>query len=409
MKKILNKNFNFFYSKNFLVFILYSVLFFPEKLIYEYFLILFVLSLSINYFNGLQKSMNLYSKLIFFSMISITFSSILSYFYYQTSLLRNLSEVFRFLPSFLILNSRTTITLELKNFLKVIVVYSCSNAVVCLLQYYLPQSVDMLTNFYGSAHHVTTSLNISKRALGLCSGPGQNGVIMVATYVIGLTSLLYFKESKKIEIFIIFSSLISILLSQSQTSFIAFVAVSLYIFIYNLIKSRLTIRGIITIMSLLVCAGSIVGLLWQYLRYLNTLYSIGLKRSSYVLREQKTLSILEKTQDNFFFTMIGHGKDFFGKTAGSMDNEYMFFVGSYGLLLTTIFIIIVLHMILKAWLIPLEKQDRRFILLHFLAVVGLLLAWPSSFITDPRILMLLTIIACIGVHKNIITLTEREI
>src|SRR5690606_15570057 len=77
-----------------------------------------------------------------------------------------------------------------KTLTNVFFVYAVICFIVSIAQFLGYGYVDPVTSLYGSSLHTDVSLGMSSRALGLSSGPGQNGAMMVVLFTFSLGQML---------------------------------------------------------------------------------------------------------------------------------------------------------------------------------------------------------------------------
>ena len=306
--------------------------------------------------------------------------------------LRDSSEAIRWLFVLLFafyLNSN----LKKNEYLSLIVisVFVVVNALVSWMQYAQISWADFVTKIYGSETHIDASLGISSRALGLSAGPGQNGATAIIFGIYAFV-MFYFKYHQKIISFVLLLlTFLTTLLSQSQTSFGALIGGIFLVLILGRVHlpRRLRIHNgyiFVVVASL----GFLFYRLIEDLRYLDTLFTFGLGRSSYQGRELKWAEFFEQANENPWLYFIGHGKSYFGLNSGAMDSEYVFVLMIYGVVT-----FVVLYGLL-VWSLMLAYSDVKKGSGEALAYVGvvscgLISAWPNTFLTDGRIAVILLI------------------
>lgn len=380
--------------------ILVFLLLFPAKHIYIYMMGLMVI-LTISCLTGVRAFPN---PIPYILLGLIYISSVMGIFVFETDAIRNSTELFRVILFVISLIFFYSLDPQKSfNIFKIISFYFIVlNFFLMLSQFFQIGLANLFTSIYSADNHIEISLGMSNRALGLSTGPGQAGLISVAFFSVFYAFWLLGDKSKK-TIIIIFLALISVLLSQSQTSFITIFGIILYGIGYSSLKLK-KIKPFI-IIFLLIIIGFIS--LWDFittdLRYLFSLFDQGIERSSYKAREFKTAYLFSLTLDNFFGIMFGYGKDYFGDHAGAMDNEYMFLYGVYGLIFFLIIIFSYLSIIIKSWLVKKQFFSINPYLLptSFLIICGMVTSWPASFILDIRVMLILTFFIAIYFKQKI--------
>ena len=362
-------------------------LFFPVKFIYAYYSVTLFLILFFFFFNS-KYSKKSFVLMVMGGFISLIFiNSVISSIYLNSDFFRNFTEVFRFLPLFIIVLLYEKIEIEFKIIIMIVGFYTIVNLTVNILQFAHFSAINFVGDIYSSDIQVEKSLGVANRALGLSSGPGSNGAISVVLSIIFLVNYFYGKEYRKYSIFLYFSSFLSVLLSQSQTGFVAISFISFLIltdFILKNINKKKIYRIFPFLISFILALFYLLAIYWDKLKYLLTLFEMGTNRSSYEARENKVSYIFDIINQNQFFLWIGHGKDYIPFATG-MDNEYVFSLAIYGILGSMFLLIMMFYMIFFSYL----GKDIYSKILFFYILVGFVIAWPSSFLTDTRIALIL--------------------
>lgn len=411
---ILLKGSNIFHNSKdaYLYFFLSFIFFFPTKYfsIYHVFFLLLVSLFPFLYGFTLKNKKSL---LLFFAFVFLIFaSSVLSAIYYNVSVVRNLSEVFRFLPVFFIAFSFCKNRENVLNiFSKFILFYSFIVLIVSCLQFYKFSIVDSVTDLYGAANHIELSLGISSRTLGLSSGPGQNGAIMAVLYAISLAQLIVSQSKRKWFLVSLFS-LLSVFLSQSQTSFVVVGGVTFYACLLGVIRHDLfSLKIFLKIFSGFFLLSIIVYFIMKdSLKYLFNLFSQGLERNAFQARLSKSEGIFDSILENPFFLVFGHGKDFFGNVSTSMDNELLFYLAVYGVFASVIIFSFYLAILVQPFFRGRKHlvENPYFLSLNFIIVVGVVMAYPSAFILDPRILFIVVFFYALSKQSSFLMLSTRS-
>lgn len=366
------------------------VFFFPSKYL-EVFTVLTTLSVLLIGFTYKFVLLKVNSFVVFTVFyILLIISVFIGMFYYGLDPIRNFTEIVRFSPIFLLFFIIKNIPESdaIKCIINIFLIYTVSNFIVSISQIALLGFVDPITSIYGSELQTEFSLGVSSRALGLNSGPGQNGSIMAIVFIFSISQAII--NSYKYRNFITaVLSFFVIVLSQSQTSFIVSLGGGLYALVFALLfMDKNAKKKALNYIIFIIPIG--LYLLIKYsedLKYLFTLFSHGLERNSYQARLQKTDYILNLIFDKPIPLIFGHGKEYFGPVSGHMDNEYIFYLGVYGLLSTIMIILFYLYVLLLPYMYKFKciKSNKFLFSLHMLVVVGVVMAWPSVFITDVRI------------------------
>ncbi|MBT0812857.1 hypothetical protein KIH41_16340 [Litoribacter ruber] len=354
----------------------------------------------------LKDTVKVFIGLILFIWVSNFLRSI----FFTGYNLRDYIEVIRFIPMVLLLSGGFKFKYAIVS--KIFLIYVIIDLFVSLFQFLGSGLGDALTSLYGSPFHIDASLGISSRALGLSSGPGQHGSIMTFFYIFFLFSFIYLDRGKVLYFFGVVSTLIAVLLSQSQTSFISVVLISGFMIVYTLVKGNSIQRkySMVTLGLLLVSGTAFFIIFFDELRYLYTLVEFGLERNSFQRRVGKTDFVWGLAKDNPELLLIGYGKDFFGSLSTAMDNEYLYIFFIYGFIIGIIFLLVILIFLFKVFFLG-NLFPVQYLMIGYSFLVGLIFAYPTSFFTEPRLLLLLTLYFLLdltGVNTKTLLTFDKE-
>lgn len=329
-----------------------------------------------------------FAKLTLGLVLFIWLSNLARSLFFADFITRDYIEVIRYIPLLLLLISG--IHFGFDQLKRIFFIYVSIDLLVSMAQFLSLGFGNLFTAVYGSPFHVDASLGISLRALGLSSGPGQHGAIMAFFYVFFLYDFHFGRSKRLITILGLIFSLLAILLSQSQTSFIGIIATTLFMIGYTLINGQRTEKknSIVALTLLLIGGMAFLYVFLDELRYLYTLVELGLERNSFQRRLAKSDVVWEMALTFPSLLLIGYGKDFFGTLSTAMDNEYLYVFFIYGFIVGIVFLLIALFFLVKVFFLN-RELPRHFLLVGFIIVLGLILAYPASFFTEPRIIILL--------------------
>lgn len=383
-------------SKIFTV-LIYFILFFPAKYLNEYYVLIIFILFYLSFINrkNLQSSETL--KIFIFIFIGVVLSVSLPVFFLGSDLFRNIPEILRFIPVILILLNFKNINLNENNILKIFSVYSLINFIVSYMQFSNYSVIAVISNIYSSDLHIEYSLNGASRALGLSPGPGPNGSISAILSIFFLINYFCNDKYKKSSIFFYFISLSCILLSQSQTAFVASILSTIFIvgfFSFGKLSISTFKKLTVFIMILIPIVSFVLLKYIDKLKYLFTLFEYGTSRSSYVAREEKASNVISLIRENNFFLIFGHGKDYIDGSS-SMDNEYVFLIAVYGIIVTVAIFFLYFHSIIFSWI----NRNIFSYLVIFTIFCGLIIAWPSSFITDSKLMLIFIIYLSLCINR----------
>lgn len=371
------------------IILIYFILFFPAKYLVGYYAIVisFLFLFTLLNRNNLHSSNVL--KILFFIFIGVALSVSLPVFFLGSDIFRNMPEILRFIPLILIILNYKNIKIGESEIFRIFAIYTFINFIISFMQFSNFGAVSFISKIYSSELHLEYSLNSASRALGLSPGPGPNGSISAILSVFYLIKYFYGDGYKKLSILLYFISIVSILLSQSQTAFVAAMLSTIMIIgFFSLGKlNRSGLKKLMAFNFLVIPIGFFVFFLYiDKLKYLFTLFEFGTSRSSYIAREEKAKNVLELIFENNFFLFFGHGKDYI-EGSSSMDNEYIFLIAVYGVIVTFLIFLLYFYSIFIAWL----NRGVFSYLVIFTVFCGLIIAWPSSFITDSKLMLIFII------------------
>lgn len=340
-----------------------------------------------------------FAKLILGLIVFIWISNLIRSLAFADFALRDYIEVIRFIPLLLLLISG--IHFSFHSLKKVFFIYVSIDLFVSMAQFLSLGFGDIFTSIYGSSFHVDASLGISLRALGLSSGPGQHGAIMSFFFIFYLYDFLYGRSMRIVTILGLVFSLLAILLSQSQSSLIGIVVSSLLMIGYTLFNGEGNEKkNSILAFALLITGGmTFLYVFLDELRYLYTLVELGLERNSFQRRLAKSDMVWDMALSFPSLLLLGFGKDYFGTLSTAMDNEYLYVLFIYGFLAGAVFLALAFFFVLKVLFFK-HGFPRHFIMNAFVIILGLILAYPASFFTEPRIIILLTSLFLISENKT---------
>lgn len=384
--KVLKNNFLNFFT----ILLLLVVLFFPVKYFYLYYGLVFLCVFMVCLFSKFKilKSIYLYFFIILSSLVVI--NSSLSSIYFGSDFFRNITELIRFFPIILIIYNYNNFIIKYSQLYLILAVYVVLASVVNIFQFMKIDFSIRISELYNDPAHIENSLELANRSLGLSSGPGSNGIIFVVLFIFFFVAMIsdYYKLKS---ILLMALSVVSIFCAQSQTAFVALAFILIFIFFDWFQKSynKKSFYSVFIFFIVLLVGGALY--LWNNIKdfkYLNTLFEQGLNRSSYQNREVKLNSTLDLIGENNFFYFIGHGKDYI-PSSSALDNEYLFILSVYGLI--GLFLICLFYLYNIIFLYFYGWNNIYKYLIVYTCISGLIVAWPSSFLLDPRILFILSL------------------
>ena len=382
--------------------LLVILLLIPEKNIYINYGLITAVTLLFVWLGGVRPRKNAYFKVVGALIVFVIAAAGLRWLIVFEMNLRDYTEAFRLLPSALIFVSmRRWKGIQFSNFVDAACVFLVIDGFVSYLQLQGTNTLGLLgiaRTYYNYELHYEVSLLGSDRVLGLLPGPGQHGVVLLM--LVTVTLLGVFRSSsvrRRVTAaggFLI--ATLTIVITQSQTNFIAASAIiSLMLFLFlaaGSTRSRVVASALV---GLLAFAG--INLLLEYagdLKYLFTLFEQGLERSSYQAREVKWTRLLGAAADFPYLMPIGWGKSFFGEASTAMDNEYLYLLLVYGVPLFALYLIALLRYVLRVGfrLLRGKEEGNLTMLLFYMLCGGMVVAWPASFVLEPKVALLLSLV-----------------
>ena len=365
--------------------LLFLILFFPLKLFLPYHIIIAlvaILAIVIRRKIEVNTSAAAVAAFTVFLLLTSIFRSL----YLNINNPRDYIEIFRFIPLLLLLLIQKAIKFDRANLEKIFFWYVSIDFVISIAQFLRFDFINIITSLYAAGHHAEKSLLISSRALGLSSGPGQHGSLITFLFVFFLAGI-FFKRSRYNVIGVIIAS-ICILLSQSQTAFIAMVGSSISILLYYIFSGKVSqkLKALRLWLVMTIASASLIGYFFQELRYLASLVEQGTDRSSFQIRLEKAQFVYDGINKVPELLITGYGKDYWGSFSAAMDNEYLYVLAVYGIVILCISIAIVFVYLFRGFLLRSAKEDKS---IYFIILTGLVIAYPTAFFTDPRIILLL--------------------
>lgn len=370
---------------------------------YEMYHALLVLVLLIFMLLKNRFKVDLYVILVLGSIGFLLLSSLIRSFYFENYAIRDFVEVIRFVPLLLLLGIKPSFNHH--TITKIFLFYLAADFSVSITQFLMLDVFSFITNLYGSSYHLDTSLLLNNRATGLSTGPGQHGTVMSFFYVYFLFLYLYNIGNSKWQITGIFMATVSLLLSQSQTSFIAIGLITVWMVIYTLwngnSRSKTKSLKLGTVGALF--AVGVFMTFFEQLRYLLSLFTLGLERNSFQRRLKKLDVVVDSFKEFPEGMFFGFGNDFFGSFARAMDNEYLYIFSIYGAIIGGMLFFLMLLFIIMVYYKG-TSIDPKYLLIAFILSIGLIIAYPTVFFTETRIMFLVGVLFFIDLKSENIEL-----
>ena len=383
-------------------FIIFILLLIPLK---GYFTFIILSSILLSLILFIYKVFN--KKIITVIMIFLLYFLItlfIRFLFVGTWNLRDFIEIFRYMPFILILvNSNFFSKLEKVNFLIPLKVYLIIDTVITFLQVKninIAGVLGFVKKIYNSEIQYNVSLEISNRGLGLSSGPGQHGSMLVFILIFFIIDIFHSKKLRSMNFIFIAFAFYDLFLTQSRTALIAALILLIFSFVIFFFKTTFKIQILIT--SVIFCAllfhKTIIGLFANF-SYLNVFLKYGLKMSSFMARENKWEYYLNEIQENPLFFVIGYGKEYFGTATGSMDSDYLYLLVIYGFLIFFLFLLFLFFILIRLFL-SLDINDYFKSVILFQIIAGLIIGISSSYFFDAKILTLMGLVIVKYIQKS---------
>ncbi len=376
---------------------------FPIKYFYLYFVFLALIVLAYSFRS--RATLNSHAQLALALIIYVFLGAFVRFYWFTMQphneyLARDFLEVMRFVPLALVFLYRESWQrLNVRSFFVAFLVYALVDAAVSVLQLSAlnPLGVQgILARIFNAETQTDSSLLIAHRSLGLSANPGQHGVLMAIILVFMGHCFFTFRKRLLPLVGVVVSAVV-LLTSQSQTAFLSgllgIIALSLAFF--NSGDHRQKVLSILLVGAFLVGFSLIVVGMRLDLRYLMTVFELGLRRSSYVNRIDKWFAIIGMSLERPLLYLIGHGKDYFGSYSTSMDSDYLYVGLVYGP-----FVLVVLILLVAKYVIQIALNLRRMIRSFFgvqlfcQLLIGVVIAWPAAFFIDPKTAIILALLMC---------------
>ncbi|MDA3791155.1 MAG: O-antigen ligase family protein [Desulfobacula sp.] len=234
----------------------------------------------------------------------------------------------------------------------------------------------------------------TRRSPGISSQIGGHGAIMMSMGVIMLSAIMN-KCNLKLMSFIGFVlSLIILILNQSRTSFVATaIAISLLMIYYLLFGSYTKKLKMIFIYSMLASICAVIVIKYDDISfkvgYLYKLSKLSNSLGAATSRLDKWENYFGIAEERIWWLFTGWGKDYFGISSASFDNDYLHIFFVYGPMVLMLFIMFLVYYIFKTLISSKKYVSRNFEMTFFFVLMGgLVIAGGASFIMYPQIIFL---------------------
>lgn len=328
---------------------------------------------------------------------------------------RDYYELARLLPPIAIfVFARRWHSLQAEHFVAAFMIFLAIDGVITFLQsnqrdFYGLQ--ELAAQYYNVEHHLDVALKLDGRAPGLSTGPGQHAAILGIAMIVMLNVVFILPRLAAIGVAGICFTSVLLAYAQSQTGLIVISTTVCGLLAFHILKGTHRQRTLAVMLSIALSLSitTLLGLISQF-SYLSSLFSLGLTRNSYIVRQETRQYVLGQMSITPQWYVIGHGKEYFGKLSGAMDNEYLYALAVYGLPVFCCFVIVVLSLAMRLLLFtPQVTTNYWGMTLLGIIALGLGFAWPSSFFTEPRSMTILSfVLAALLSQQQSSTLVDRQ-
>lgn len=284
---------------------------------------------------------------------------------------------------------------------KIFVVYILLSFIVSVSQFMHINNtiIDLFSSTYANPNHLSISLSQnSVRSIGLSTDPGSNGTISLLFYVFFLT-LLLFDRLTILRYVGVFASISVLFLSQSKSSLIASILVSIFIcllVVFNTKKfttNRLSLIFILSLFGLVFywIFKDILSYFYGYSKLLNA----GLGVSSMDARVEKWREFYEAiiNENNILMLLFGSGRGFLevhGIKSSVFDNDYVYLFVNYGFIGLLMFSIKIFSAIL-GYIIKFNRISISDKILLFVFFSGCIASLAISFYVNIKLIGLIAL------------------
>jgi hypothetical protein len=247
--------------------------------------------------------------------------------------------------------------------------------------------VDYVNHLYASEGHYNMLENVNVRSVGLTSGAGHRGpfLFLCLLYIVNIDNI---KNTKIINIFICLL-FISILLSQSKTTYVALSVFLIYKYFRQIIKYFIFLIPLVFFLDF----DDYLFELYSSFNELGDLVNNGLNTSSYISRWDNYKIYFDGVMTNALSILFGIGRNYFESIGSSpaFDSDYIYILVNLGFLGLLVFFLCVCYSLTKYY-----TKDR---LLFETLLFGLLIGFSLNFFFDLKVLTFLGILFSMRLNK----------
>lgn len=385
-------------------FLLIFVLFLPTKSFYIFYLAILPLVTVLWLISEKNFKICIFSSfVIVFWLFIFTFRSM----YFGN--LEDFKELLKLVMVLMVFSIRSSVRFERLN--SVFLVFVFLNFSIAFFQFFKIDYLGIVNNLkylYSADKHVEASLSyFVPRALGLSSGPGQQGVVGLF-FLVYFSSLRFLNEDKRLFVLCaIFVSILTILFSQSKTIIVALFVGVFVIFICSLFRLSYMKK----IWFLLISGFSFCFFLFfkekivEKFPEIARIFEYGLNVSSFQSRMSNWRAVLQPAfeVDNWFFYIFGVGRsglEYFRLNNLPYDSDYVYFYINYGLVGFFFIIGLYIFLLFNVWhFFGYKNYYVKF--LQYLTVFGAVSSFSLNFVIDPRVYFLFSLFLSIAVYGKL--------
>lgn len=324
--------------------------------------------------------------------------------------LGSLKEFLKVLLVFSLFWSSYNLSISHKDLLFAIKIYIYIDCLVSILQFihFETAIMNFISLNYHTYNHASTALTLgSVRTLGLQPSPGQHGVVSLLLFIFLIVRVVNEKTYLSDKLALI-CALVSLILSQSKTSYAAFLVVSIYFVLLTIAyggwrqKSIMIVGVFSSVLLVSLNWEKIMGSLFS-LRRLSNWLNGGPVVSSLAHRLELWHQHIEAYLSSPTISLIfGPGRSYFSSIGiynNSFDNDFIYILTTFGLLGVSL---LIFALVFSLYLITLKYKvlSTLELQLYFIVIGSIISGIALDTISDVKVLMLITILMSVIISEN---------
>ena len=358
-----------------------------------------VVSRKINFSQILTSSLIVCFWGIYSTAISINYSD-----------LGSLKEFLKILLVFSLFWSSYNLSISYKDLSFAIKIYVYIDCLVSLLQFihFETAIMNLISSHYHTYNHASTALTLgSVRALGLQPSPGQHGVVSLLLFIFFIVRVFNEKTYLSDKLALI-CALFSLILSQSKTSYAAFLFFLIYFVLLTIAYGGWRQKSIMIL-------GSFFSVLFVYLNWekiVDSLYSLKrlsnwLNGGPIVTSLAHRLELWHQQIDAYLASptislVFGPGRSLLssiGTYNNSFDNDFVYILITFGLLGVSLFIF---SLVISVYFTTLKYKSLSTLELqfYFIMIGSIFTGMGLDTISDVKVLTLISILMSVMMSEN---------